>query len=860
MDLHSNSALQQFKNLVGIRFQLYNSLFTSLPFHRIEKTGVLLSMFLLHCEEGFRKNNSPVEIVDSFLKQYTSYTKEQEFTDLLFRFVQYTERQIVLFDALEDAAFKYVNDLNGVGTIKQLQSQVAQTQTEEALAEKLQDFNVRLVLTAHPTQFYPGEVLGIINDLSKALNEENAALINMYLQQLGKTPFLKKQKPTPYDEAVSLLWYLENVFYAAAGRIITSLKNEYPDLINHKNPIIRMGFWPGGDRDGNPFVTSNITLKVADALKSGIIKCYYLDVRRLKRRLTFKGVEQIMADLETRLYNNLFVPGNQTNITQKEMLDILFGVRETIITEHNGLFLHLLDSFISKIEVFGMYFATLDIRQDSSVHGKLFELLGDKQIGLPAGYNSMNDADKINALLSIKKEIDVSVVDNDLYRDTLQSVRVVKDIQKNNGEFGCNRYIISQCNSALNVIEVFGLFLLGGWKKEELSVDIVPLFETIDDLKNASAVMHQLYTNKVYKNHLQKRGNTQTIMLGFSDGTKDGGYLMANWSIYKAKEDLTRISKEYGISVVFFDGRGGPPARGGGKTHKFYASMGNHISNKEIQLTIQGQTVSSNFGTIDSAQFNIEQLLHAGISNNIFASNKGNILSAEDEELLQHLSVIGYESYSELKNHPYFVDYLSQASPLRFYAETNIGSRPAKRGGSSKLSLKDLRAIPYVSAWSQLKQNVTGYYGVGTALKQAYEEGKWQQVQDLYRNSLFFKTLIDNCEMSMKKTFFPLTAYLSDHPKFGEIWNKAYQEYELTLKYVLKISGNTELMEDYPVDQLSIQVRERIVLPLVTIQQYALSKVRNMEEQLISTPIKTTYEKLAMRCSFGIINAGRNSA
>ena len=173
MESYSNNALQQFRNLVGIRFQLYNSLFTSLPFHRIEKTGVLLSLFLLHCEEGFRKKQSPVEIVDSFLAQYTTYKKQQESLDLLFRFIQYTERQVVLFDALEDSAFKHVNDLNGTGTLKHLQSEVLQTQTQEQLAEKLKDFSVRLVLTAHPTQFYPGEVLGIINDLSKALNEEN---------------------------------------------------------------------------------------------------------------------------------------------------------------------------------------------------------------------------------------------------------------------------------------------------------------------------------------------------------------------------------------------------------------------------------------------------------------------------------------------------------------------------------------------------------------------------------------------------------------------------------------------------------------------------------------------------------------
>jgi phosphoenolpyruvate carboxylase len=859
MEIYSNSALQQFRNLVGIRFQLYNSLFTSLPFHRIEKTGVLLSLFLLHCEEGFLKKQSPIEIVDSFLSQYTSYKKEQEFIDLLFRFIQYTERQVVLFDALEDAAFKHVNDLNGTGTLKHLQSEVLQTQKQDELAEKLKDFSVRLVLTAHPTQFYPGEVLGIINDLSQALVEENAAMINMYLQQLGKTPFLKKQKPTPYDEAVSLLWFLENVFYQAAGGILMTMKEQYGDFIQPKNPVIRMGFWPGGDRDGNPFVTADTTIKVADALRSAILRSYYFSVRRLKRRLTFKGVEERCIELEKKLYDNLFVPGHKTNITQKEILHILQTARETLIEQHNGLFLHLLDNVICKVEIFGLFFASLDLRQDSAVHGKVLDTIASVSNILPPGYTSMNDAEKINILQSLDMAIPVEALENELYKDTILSMQAAKSIQKTNGEHGCNRYIISQCNSALNVMEVFGLFMLSGWESDELTMDIVPLFETIDDLENAADVMRSLYESNVYRKHLHKRHNSQTIMLGFSDGTKDGGYLMANWGIYKAKQELTRISKEYDIDVMFFDGRGGPPARGGGKTHKFYASMGKDISNKEIQLTVQGQTVSSSFGTIEAARFNIEQLIHAGISNELF-STKEVTLNETEEALLQALADDSYKAYVELKEHPYFVEYLSQVSPLRFYAETNIGSRPAKRGGSAKLSLKDLRAIPYVGAWSQLKQNVTGYYGVGTALKKMEEAGKWKQVQKLYKESLFFKTLIDNCEMAMKKSYFPLTEYLSEHPKYGEIWRKTFHEYELSVRYVLKLSGHHELMADYPVDQLSIGMRERIVLPLVTIQQYALSKVRAMEEQLIQPPVKDSYGKLAMRCSFGIINAGRNSA
>jgi phosphoenolpyruvate carboxylase len=519
----------------------------------------------------------------------------------------------------------------------------------------------------------------------------------------------------------------------------------------------------------------------------------------------------------------------------------------------------MVNNLINKIEIFGLHFTTLDIRQESSVHGKLLDSIAGKTTALPPEYPGLSDEEKIRILSSISEPVAAGLPEDPVHQDTLKTIAAIKTIQQYNGPDGCNRYIISQCNSALNAMEVFGLFLLGGWKKEELNIDIVPLFETVDDLQHAARVMRTLYINPVYKEHLNRRHDRQTIMLGFSDGTKDGGYLMANWSIYKAKEELTKISREHGIDVIFFDGRGGPPSRGGGKTHKFYASMGHNISNKEIQLTIQGQTVSSNFGTIDAAQFNIEQLLNAGISNDLF-SNKDITLSHKEEALLQELSGISYLSYKSLKDHPYLADYLLQVSPLRFYSETNIGSRPAKRGAASGLSLKDLRAIPFAGSWSQLKQNVTGYYGVGSALQQMEKKGKLLELQKLYHQSLFFKTLLDNCEMAMMKSFFPLTAFLADHPQFGEIWEMIRDEYELTKEYLQKITGETVLMADYPVEQVSIQMRERIVLPLVTIQQYALTKIRELEEQLVQAPVKETYEKLVMRCSFGIINAGRNSA
>ena len=853
--------LTRFNQNVLAKYQIYNSIFMTLPFDSVTKTGALLPLFHETCHKGFANQEDPTTIVNTFFKKYQARRSEESQINLLFRFIQYIERQVVLFDAIEDAAFPVVNNMDGIGTLRSLKESVIANGKLGTLQKYLEEFKVRIVLTAHPTQFYPGAVLGIITDLTEAIRENDLLRINDLLAQLGKTPFFKHKKPTPYDEAVSLIWYLENVFYKSFGTIYDYIQQNIFDGKQIDNDIINIGFWPGGDRDGNPFVTPEITLNVAMRLRETVIKNYYRDVRRLKRKLTFSGVEDKIGYLENELYK-LFTR-NESSLTLNEFREIMEGVRDTVKEKHQSLYLAEVNSLLNKIHLFGFHFANLDIRQDSRKHHQFFTDMVDALIDsgsniFPNNYHDLSEKEQVAILSKVEGEVDLSLINDEETLKALETMKVIKTIQDENGEKAANRYIISNNQTTLNVMQLFAMLKLVAFQ-DELTVDIGPLFETITDLENAPKVMEELYTNPEYAKHLKSRGNKQTIMLGFSDGTKDGGYLMANWAIYKAKEALTAVSRKYDIKVIFFDGRGGPPARGGGKTHNFYASLGPTIEDEEVQLTIQGQTISSNFGTLDSSQYNLEQLISSGIYNSI--SDKDLSMSQENRDVMTDLAERSYKVYSDFKAHPKFIPYLEFMSTLKYYAKTNIGSRPSKRGKSEGLVFEDLRAIPFVGSWSQLKQNVPGFFGVGTALKHYEDSGEFDKVKTLYKTSDFFKTLIENSMMSLSKSFFDLTRYMSEDPQYGEFWNIIYNEYETTKRLILKLTGYKELMQEEPSGKASIAVRESIVLPLLTIQQYALKKIQELEKAEVKDEERLKiFEKMVTRSLFGNINASRNSA
>ena len=289
--------------------------------------------------------------------------------------------------------------------------------------------------------------------------------------------------------------------------------------------------------------------------------------------------------------------------------------------------------------------------------------------------------------------------------------------------------------------------------------------------------------------------------------------------------------------------------------------MAGIVDTKEIQLTIQGQTISSNFGTINSCQYNLEQLISSACMNQDL-SYSNDSLSKDNRNVMDILSEMSFNAYNDFKNHPMFLKYLEKMSTIKYYAKTNIGSRPSKRNSNSDVfEIETLRAIPFVGGWSQLKQNVPGFFGLGTSINHFYEIGEFDKVERLYKEMPFFRTLLSNSMMSLQKSFFDLTSYIKKDKEFSEIWNIIYSEYKLSKKMLLKLSGYKKLMENEPANKASIDKREEIILPLFTIQQFALQKLNKIksEKNESKKEIKVC-EKLITRTLFGSINASRNSA
>lgn len=843
--VHENK-LSAFEHDVLLKYQIFNGLFLDLPFADPDQAGALLPLFAKQCHLGLEQGKTAPQIIQEYLAYQVSM--EQNPLQLFIKFLQFIERQVVLFDALEYAAFDQLNDLSGYGTVDYLLTQFSTHDDEQQmtnLEQLLQTFKTRLVLTAHPTQFYPTAILGIINHLRQAILDNDITEIRNLFLQMGLTRFGNQTKPTPVDEANSIIWFLENVFY----HVVPQIQHKLPSTTTN----IELGFWPGGDRDGNPFVTAEVTLEVADKLRNSLLRCYYQDVQGLRKRLSFSGVHELLTAIALKIRHD-----NYSNSAQ--LLADLEQVKDYLTLNYNSLFVYLVQDLIKKVNLFHLYFAKIDIRQNSAIHRQVVHDIFSSA-AICHDYTSLPENDKINLLVSsVTKNGLTNLGANPLTAEVIATLRAVQAIHTKNGTDSIERYVISNTDSIASILEVLWLVHIVNNDSPEdksLKLEIVPLFETIDDLVNADQIMETLYNLPLYCENLKAWNQQQTIMLGFSDGTKDGGYLMANWSIFQAKKRLSKLSAKYEIGVVFFDGRGGPPSRGGGETYAFYQSLAEEIEDNQIQLTVQGQSIPASFGTSESAGFNIEHLLSAGISGRLLTERSG-VINAENEALINELAELSFAAYGELRHDPLFVPYLEEITPLKYLSEANIGSRPAKRSQAGKLKLEDLRAIPFGAAWMQMKQNILGYYGLGTAMNKMIEDDATNlaKFKTLYQSSLLFKGLLDNSMQSLVSTNFAITRHLESDVKFGAFWQKIHTEAQLAQKLLLSISQHDKLIANNPVKWKSIQAREEIILPLLVIQQFAMARLRTLEHD---DPDYVLCEKIVKKSLAASINSSRNS-
>ena len=302
----NEARLEKFRQVVETKFQIYNSLFMSLPYDKMTNIGMLLPFLYEESRDGYEAGKSPEEIMEEFFKKHTDAVTEEQKHELLFKIIQYIERQVVLFDSIEDAAFSQLHSESDAGTVLHLHERAVQEHKFIKVQEKLEDFGIKVVFTAHPTQFYPNAVQRILHDLRTAILHDDINEIDLLLQQLGKTPFVNKERPTPLDEALSIIYYLRNVYYDAFGELYKKLKESFSaENFEIHQDVIQLGFWPGGDRDGNPFVTADVTIRVAEELRISVLKNYYNHLKNVRRRLSFRGVSEVLEKLSNELYSNI---------------------------------------------------------------------------------------------------------------------------------------------------------------------------------------------------------------------------------------------------------------------------------------------------------------------------------------------------------------------------------------------------------------------------------------------------------------------------------------------------------------------------------------------------------------------------
>ncbi|MBI4309885.1 MAG: phosphoenolpyruvate carboxylase, partial [Candidatus Omnitrophica bacterium] len=768
---------------------------------------------------------------------------------------------------------------------KVLKDLVEQDIAPQDIAAFLSRSQIEPVLTAHPTEakrrtvldhlFYISAQLIQLNrqDLTNSERDYLVKRVKETLEILWQTSEVRGRKVEVLDEVDQTLYYFERTILALVANIHDRIYREFQrlgaDLARTIRPFVRFGSWVGSDRDGNPNVTPAVTRTTALKQRQLILRFYlsniegfirrfsqsdqYIDVSR-KLLESLEKDQALLPDLAKDLerYENHEVYRKKFSYMHRRLTLVLIEakgayqdsgqfvgdlrlVQESLLKHKGQWAAHGdLERLIIQAETFGFHLARLDFRD----HAHKIRIAIEEIFKGEATQEGL-----IKAIVGIPKALPAGRTPE--ARDIFDQMRMFRQLKTKFDANIVDSYIVSMTETPVDLLSLFylarsaGLIELTRANVKSARMGLVPLFETISALQNAQEVLRVLFEIPVYRSYLKVRGNVQEIMLGYSDSSKDGGYLAANWNLYMAQKDLHRLGEKYGVHIKFFHGKGGTIDRGGGESHRAILGQPYAADAGLIKLTEQGEVISQKYASPMVANRNLEQLISAVVISNFVTRRE---LKRDDrlkvwEEHLRLLSQDAFDFYRRLVfETPGFLDFYHEATPINILKITKIGSRPAARSGSQR-SFDQLRAIPWVFSWVQSRYIISAWYGTGFAFRRYIDERGEQgleQLREMYSQWPFFNSLMHNVQASLAKTDLYIARLYADivenETLRGTIHEAIAAEYERALNVVLEITRQKELLDYHKVLQESIKLRNPYVDPLNYIQVRFLKEKKALGE------------------------------
>ncbi|HEX1596656.1 TPA: phosphoenolpyruvate carboxylase [Streptococcus pneumoniae] len=817
----------------------------------------------------------------------------------------------LLINISEDVDLAYeINHQNNIDQdyLGKLSTTIKLVAEKENAVEILEHLNVVPVLTAHPTQVQRKSMLDLTNHIHSLLRkyrDVKLGLINKdkwyndlrrYIEIIMQTDMIREKKLKVTNEITNAMEYYNSSFLKAVPHLTTEYKRlaQAHGLNLKQAKPITMGMWIGGDRDGNPFVTAK-TLKQSALTQCEVIMNYYdKKIYQLYREFSLstsivnvsKQVREMACQSkdnsiyrEKELYRRaLFdiqskIQATKTYLIEDEEVGTryetandfykdLIAIRDSLLENKgesliSGDFVELLQA----VEIFGFYLASIDMRQDSSVYEAcVAELL--KSAGIHSRYSELSEEEKCDLLLKELEE-DPRILSathaekSELLAKELAIFKTARVLKDKLGDDVIRQTIISHATSLSDMLELAILLKeVGLVDTERARVQIVPLFETIEDLDHSEETMRKYLSLSLAKKWIDSRNNYQEIMLGYSDSNKDGGYLSSCWTLYKAQQQLTAIGDEFGVKVTFFHGRGGTVGRGGGPTYEAITSQPLKSIKDRIRLTEQGEVIGNKYGNKDAAYYNLEMLVSAAINRMITQKKSDTNTPNRYEAIMDQVVDRSYDIYRDLVfGNEHFYDYFFESSPIKAISSFNIGSRPAARKTITEIG--GLRAIPWVFSWSQSRVMFPGWYGVGSSFKEFINKNPENIaiLRDMYQNWPFFQSLLSNVDMVLSKSNMNIAfeyAKLCEDEQVKAIYETILNEWQVTKNVILAIEGHDELLADNPYLKASLDYRMPYFNILNYIQLELIKRQRRGE-------LSSDQERLIHITINGIATGLRNS-